>query len=565
VWLGRCSPVAVPPGRAATASDAPRNAPPNAAQPTAESLANLLHRGSALLRDRDPGAAREVLERALVSFPENTSVRNLLALSLFQIGQLEHALLLYESLHLERPESIAAKVNLALVLLKVGRASAARPLLERVVAASPEHRRAWGYLGVALEQLGLLTDAECAFLAGHYSSAARRLRERHQLATDEVPEVTAERARNAMPRYRRKTLPPDPWGDTAAASSSPALALSALRRFTVTLRPPEFTPEPTERPRTSFDTRRPPPALEREPQGADDTRDIRDEDTEDLRDSGDVDADDSPTTMSDAIAADAGAFSDDAVDEIPFEATLAPPLVPTAAMSAAPKQSRPVVPLLDAALASLLVVPHEASVVVHPTGLVLVGMEAGAEPRDGGFAARLDAMQAVAGSLRLEPMPRRAPIAPEPFRDRAFSRVVGTGQLVLAPSRGGRLMPLEMDADVAFLREDLVVAFDQALLCDLGRIRHAGGAPISLVRFRGDGVIVLQLDDPFLAFDVQGRDGVTLRADSLIGWIGLLAPEPMTATLADGASTPFINFTGEGTVLFRAPHCVQPQDEGKDR
>jgi hypothetical protein len=507
-------------------SDHPRIPTP----PTVESLANLLHRGSALLRDRDPLGAKEVLERALVSFPENTAVRNLLALSLFQIGHLEHALLLYESLHLEYPESDSAKVNLALVLMKLGRASAARPILERVVSAVPDHRRAWGYLGVALEQLGLLADAESAFLAGHYSSAARRLRERHSLAQEDVPEVTAERARNAMPVYRRKTLPPDPWADAATSSSSPALALSALRRFTVTLRPPEFNPDPADEPQITIDTQ-PPPSPLPEPPDSDST----------------MDADDAPAVAEDST------MSEDAVDEIPFENTLAPPLIPMTAMSAAPKQSRPVVPLLDAALASLLVVPHEASVVVHPTGLVLVGMEAGAEPREGGFAARLDSMQAVAGGLRLEPMPRRGPIAPEPFRDRAFSRVVGTGQLVLAPSKGSRLMPLEMDADVAFLREDLVVAFDQALLYDLGRIRRSTASSLSLVRFRGDGVIVLELDDPFLAFDVQGHDGVTLRADSLIGWIGLLAPEPMVTPTADGPSSAFINFSGEGTVLFHAP------------
>lgn len=552
-------------------SDLPRAPKP----PTAESLANLLHRGSALLRDRDPAGAREALECALVSFPENTSVRNLLALALFQLGHLEHALLLYESLHLELPDSAAAKVNLALVLLKLGRASAARPILERVVSAAPDQRRAWGYLGVALEQLGLLADAESAFLAGHYSSAARRLRERHAHAMEDLPEVTAARARNAMPVYRRKTLPPDPWAESASSSSSPALALSALHRFTVTLRPPEFVPERAEadeddgaleddserQPTTALDTRRPPSpvpaapdfnrarrsdvsgisdsAVLRPPRRADDEAD--DEGEGDCDDDGD---EDDPT------------ISLDAVDEIPFEATLAPPLVPTASMSGAPKQSRPVVPLLDAALASLLVVPHEASVVVHPTGLVLVGMEAGPEPRDGGFAARLDSMQAVAGSLRLETLQRRAPIAPEPFRDRAFSRVLGTGQLVLAPSKGSRLMPLEMDADVAFLREDLVVGFDQALLYDLGRIRQPDGPALSLVRFRGDGVIVLELDDPFLAFDVQGREGVTLRADSLIGWIGLLAPEPVVTSAVKGQSSAFINFSGEGTVLFRAPRSA---------
>ncbi len=112
-----------------------------------------------------------------------------------------------------------------------------------------------------------------------------------------------------------------------------------------------------------------------------------------------------------------------------------------------------------------------------------------------------------------------------------------------------------MDADVAFLREDLVVAFDHALLCDLGRVRRASGEPLSLVRFRGDGVVVLGLERPFLAFDVHGEETVTLRADSLIGWIGVLSPEPASDTADDGAEAwdELLTFSGEGTVLFRAP------------
>jgi hypothetical protein len=70
---------------------------------------------------------------------------------------------------------------------------------------------------------------------------------------------------------------------------------------------------------------------------------------------------------------------------------------------------------------------------------------------------------------------------------------------------------------------------------------------LSLVRFRGDGVIVLGLEAPFLAFDVHGEETLTLRADSLVGWIGHLTPDGSTE------DEDLITFTGEGTVLFRAP------------
>jgi tetratricopeptide (TPR) repeat protein len=146
-----------------------------------------MRRGRELLENGDAAGARLHLERAVSLFPESPYARGLFARCLFETGQLEHALFLYESLHLELPGSAGARVNLAVVLLKLGRASLARPLLEDAIDADPTHRAAWGYLGVALEQLGLLDDAEAALLAGHHGAAARRVRERHA----ETPFATA--------------------------------------------------------------------------------------------------------------------------------------------------------------------------------------------------------------------------------------------------------------------------------------------------------------------------------------------------------------------------------------
>jgi hypothetical protein len=196
----------------------------------------------------------------------------------------------------------------------------------------------------------------------------------------------------------------------------------------------------------------------------------------------------------------------------------------------------------------LLVVPQEADVVAHPMGLVLAGLvEAPDMTGDGGFAARADVIHALAGRLRRESLPRRRSPIPEPFRKaEPFARLVGTGQLMLAPPPGGRLFPLQMDADVVFVHEDLIVGFDHSLLYDLGRLRRPSGQALSVVRFRGDGVIVLALDKPFLSFDVHGDDTLTLRATTLVGWIGLLTPEPID-------QDDWLTFAGEGTVLFRAP------------
>jgi Flp pilus assembly protein TadD len=417
-----------------------------------EVFARFVHRGSACLRDGQAVDARRWFEQALSLRPANVAARGLLARACFQCGELEEALTIYESLMLERPDSIGAAINTALVLLKLGRSVAARPILERVVRMVPEHRRAWGYLGVTLEQLGMLEAAEEAFAAGHFVSAAHRMRARHL--------------------------------------TRPAPA------FTVTLPPPDLAAN------------------------------AQDDDGE------------SPGGSTPASWTAPKLLDDDG-----SSTTHAPPPPNPSAVPLA-------VPLLDAALAALLVVPHEATVVRHPSGAVLVGLVGSSDPRGGGFAARVDVVHALAGSLQGTRAETKAPPSTEPFRTsrEPFARFAGTGHILLVPPSGTRLSPLAMDADVAFFREDLIVGFDGALLTDLGMIHDATGCAASFVRLRGAGTVVLALDRPFLAFDVRGDDAVTLRSSALLGWIGHLVPEPSTYSTMD-----LLTFSGEGTILFRAP------------
>lgn len=480
----------------------------------------LLSAACELLRQREPQRARGVIEEALAILPDDLSARNVLALCCLQLGQLEEALVLYESVESELPGSVHAKVNLGLVLIKLGRAAVARPLLERAIELAPDHNRAWGYLGIALEQLGDYEEAERALLAGHYATAAARLRERHAGVTrdaDAVREFSPESTRGAMPaaRYHRhSTLPPEVPAPAVEKLATPTVGVNQLRRFNTTLRPPEFVAEQPVRitaapPSGQHKTTHPP----------------------------------------------------EVIDEIPSELAITPSAGPRSSASTderAAKGTRPILPLLDAALASLLVPPSEASVSVHATGLVIVTLVESATP-EGGFGARLDAVQAAVGSLGRTTIarqdPRRDPLAPQPFSvsSAPFAHFAGTGQLVLRPRHGNRLLPLAMDADVAFLREELVVGFDHALLYDLGRVLLPEKQVLSLVRFRGDGVVVLELPQSFLAFDVRGEQRVTLRCDTLVGWLGLLAPEPEEAWYPGASSTEFVTFSGEGTVLFTCP------------
>jgi thioredoxin-like negative regulator of GroEL len=471
----------------------------------------LVCEGCKQLRHHEPQRALLLIEQALELAPNDLNARSALALCFLQLGRLEDAFVLYQAVEAELPESVHAKVNLALVLIKLGKAATARPILERALEIAPGHRRAWGYLGIALEQLGHFEEAERALLAGHYSTAASRLRERH--ATTErgaVLEFSAESTLTAMPaaRYRQRTLPPDARAPLIDRPATPTVGISQLRRFNTTLRPPEFVAEQPVRITVA------PPKMTMHPP--------------------------------------------EPVEEIPSEMAVTPASKPGGGNDGTPKPTRKILPLLDAALASLLLPPSEASVGVHATGLVVVSLVENAAP-EGGFAARLDCVQAAVGTLARTAIPRqdprRDPLAAQPFSSGGspFGRFVGNGQLVLRQRGGNHLLPLAMDADVAFLREELVVAFDHALLYELGRVRLADDQVLSLVRFRGDGVVVLELSQSFLAFDVHGDQRVTLRSETLVGWLGLLSPEPAEPWYPGAPAPEFVTFSGEGTVLFTSP------------
>ena len=420
---------------------------PEEKSPTSEPFERFLLRGDELLRGGDAWQARTHAEQALSVRPDDPDARRLLALSLFHLGQLERALVIYEGLLLDAPESVSVKVNLAVVLLKLGRASAARPLLESVVAASPEHRSAWGYLGVALEQLGLIAEAEGALLSGHHSGAVKRLRQRH------VVERAAPTAFDLLLADRGRTRPP-------------------------------------------------------------------------------IDSTDR---------------TDHRLEGVSFEQTIPPrhALPPPAVAGAA--RERPTAQLLDEALSSLLIVPHRVSALAHPGGFVVVRLVEGTDVREGGFVARADLVRASSGSVE-RGVVERGSGDPSGVGETGFARWAGTGRLVLAARPGAHLLPLHLDADVAFLREERVGGFDQRLVRDTIRVALSSGPPLALARFRGDGEVILDLERPPLALEVRD-EAVRLGEESLVGWTGSLTFELVSADV--------LVASGTGTLIIA---CTDPAD-----
>jgi tetratricopeptide (TPR) repeat protein len=66
---------------------------------------------------------------------------------------------------------------LALCCLKTGQPSESRDLLEDVLRRAPDHRRAWGYLGLSFERLGEYAKALSAFERADQPHLARRMQQ----------------------------------------------------------------------------------------------------------------------------------------------------------------------------------------------------------------------------------------------------------------------------------------------------------------------------------------------------------------------------------------------------
>ncbi|HEY1956553.1 MAG TPA: tetratricopeptide repeat protein [Polyangiaceae bacterium] len=159
-----------------------------------------LYRGAELLQDSRVHEAKEELEAALHLQPRDSKGQDLLAVVYFRMGVYPRAIQIYEQLHRDNPRDTALMVNLALCYLKTGQSQSAREVLEALVQIIPEHRRAWGYLGLAYERLGDLEKAEHAFgRAGHEQMARRVAAQRGQSMAPPV-ETETTRIENAAIR-----------------------------------------------------------------------------------------------------------------------------------------------------------------------------------------------------------------------------------------------------------------------------------------------------------------------------------------------------------------------------
>lgn len=465
-----------------------------------------LYRGSELLQENRVFEAKEELEFALTMQPSDPKGQDLLGAVYFRLGHYPRAIQIYEGLEASFPNDVSIKVNLALGYLKTGQPDPARRMLQDAVRIQPEHKRAWGYLGLALQKLGDLDGARVAFERGGHGMMAKRAAERAQRSAPTPPveghgfdegvrsmaetafsELDAGELRFALAEPAQPRPGDGPWhtleiGDATGPRSVP---------------PPPMTPPPRSvhdtatKPPPAASTRMMPPPIAHAPVPA-------------------------PAVTPAAEGGPAG---------------IAPPLL----------ASNDDVPL--AALSNGVVRAHVAGELA--------------------FATRLDALRVVAGAITTRVLHRRSREADTSEilggLGSPFVRVSGEAQLVLGARPSHRLWVVPVSDEIAFVREESLLGFESRLVYENGRLAldppgegPRSGETAHLVQLRGQGALVLEIAAELATLQCTAGVPLYVRREWIVGWLGRLMPRALPPTESPSGQRGLVAFAGEGTVMVCA-------------
>jgi uncharacterized protein (AIM24 family) len=176
----------------------------------------------------------------------------------------------------------------------------------------------------------------------------------------------------------------------------------------------------------------------------------------------------------------------------------------------------------------------------------------------GEMLVRLEGLVAVVGSVTLAPEPRRRRGRPttEPFGDGAeqLHRAKGHGVVYLEGLGGFHSLDLSdqptstLDDEGAYLREELVFAFEESVGFDNGRLTDESALAIDLVHLKGRGKVLLKLDGALRAMPIPPGTPTMVPLGRLVGWFGRVTPRLMGLG-SQGA----VELTGDGFALLLTP------------
>jgi uncharacterized protein (AIM24 family) len=116
-----------------------------------------------------------------------------------------------------------------------------------------------------------------------------------------------------------------------------------------------------------------------------------------------------------------------------------------------------------------------------------------------------------------------------------------------------------MDGDFLFLREAVLVGFEESLMYENGRLAAFEGEAVALVQLRGRGSVVLAARGAVVTTEVKTDRATVVARETVLGWAGRLLPRELSPEEAPGGARGLISFAGDGTVFAGVgPRAVVP-------
>jgi len=177
----------------------------------------------------------------------------------------------------------------------------------------------------------------------------------------------------------------------------------------------------------------------------------------------------------------------------------------------------------------------------------------------GELLCRVDGLFAARGNVRMLPAMKRfrGRSTDKPFGEagRRMQRVSGEGTLHFS-AEGRRFTALDLGSEAGYFREDVVFAFEEAVVYENGRVPSQTGADLDLVHLRGRGRFLLVTIGEPVAVEVSGGAPLRVPQDALVGWLGALTPRVAgfselspAGEAQEGAGPVLVELTGDGRAL----------------
>ncbi|MFL5357147.1 tetratricopeptide repeat protein [Archangium sp.] len=494
--------------------------------PVDEEFLKQLYQGGELLAQGRVDEARQLLERVHQLQPRNEKGRNLLGLAYFKLGLFDRAAEIYEALVRDNPVDATLRVNLGLVYLKTNALQRAMREFEAATDLQPDHQKAHNYLGLALAQAGEYGRAREHFLQAGSDVMAEKMAK--AIAGEKFPQParTSFTPRAPAPAARPASAPSEgQWGAQFGLDESPSAAGPAASDGS----DDELRFADDEGPGAMTET--PPDAAAGE---------------------GGQEAEGRPGADGAALAERSS--SEPADEPLPQSLEDATPELPSKVSAFRPGTQVPVLTELASAV---------ALAGANPLQTLRVGTHSFSAYVEGELLTRLEGLVAFSGQLQFQPEMKRYRGRPtEEFfgeGDAQLVRATGTGVLFVESPPSRCFLAVDLGDEGAYVREECVFAFEEAVAFDNGRVPSDVAPDLELVHLRGHGRVVLSLTGALRSVAVAAQRPVTVPLSHLVGWQGKVEPR---VVLLPGESLPeesepprrvAVELSGEGFALISLP------------